>query len=123
MKRFITSFSRHSFGVKNRSPWGSMLAHTLHQFHEQDLFNSAAAPTGADPVVVLSHGIWMERFGGDPNAVGRTITLERQPFRIIGVMPEQFAMPAGDVRLWIPWSISTASPRLSSCRRAASCEW
>src|SRR5918996_3730848 len=43
MKRFITSFTRHSFGVRNRSPWGSMLAHSLHQFHENDLFTSAAA--------------------------------------------------------------------------------
>src|SRR4030095_9228426 len=42
MKRFI-SFSRDSFGVKNRSPWGSMLSHALHQFHENDLFTSAAA--------------------------------------------------------------------------------
>ena len=42
MKRFL-SFSRHSFGVRNRSPWGSMIAHTLHQFHENDLFTSAAA--------------------------------------------------------------------------------
>src|SRR5215217_1658350 len=42
MKRFL-SFSRHSFGVRNRSPWGSMLMHSLHQFHENDLFTSAAA--------------------------------------------------------------------------------
>lgn len=42
MKRFL-SFSRHSFGVRNRSPWGSMLSHSLHQFHENDLFTSAAA--------------------------------------------------------------------------------
>lgn len=42
MKRF-TSFSRHSFGVRNRAPWGSMLGHSLHQFHENDLFTSAAA--------------------------------------------------------------------------------
>ena len=42
MKRFL-SFSRHSFGVKNRAPWGSMLKHSLEQFHENDLFTSAAA--------------------------------------------------------------------------------
>jgi len=42
MKRFL-SFSRDSFGVRNRSPWGSMLSHALHQFHENDLFTSAAA--------------------------------------------------------------------------------
>src|ERR687897_2917745 len=42
MKRFL-SFSRHSFFVKNRAPWGSMLKHSLEQFHENDLFTSAAA--------------------------------------------------------------------------------
>ena len=42
MKRF-TSFTRRSFGVRNRSPWGSMIGHAFHQFHENDLFTSAAA--------------------------------------------------------------------------------
>jgi membrane protein len=42
MRRF-PSFSRHSFGVRNRAPWGSILSHTFHQFHENDLFTSAAA--------------------------------------------------------------------------------
>jgi membrane protein len=42
MKRFL-SFTRHSFFVRNRSPWRSMLGHALHQFHEHDLFTSAAA--------------------------------------------------------------------------------
>ncbi len=41
--RRLQSFSRHSFGVRNRSPWLSMLGHALHQFHENDLFTSAAA--------------------------------------------------------------------------------
>src|SRR5437773_3667032 len=35
--------SRQSFGVRNRSPWRRMLTHALHQFHENDLFTSAAA--------------------------------------------------------------------------------
>jgi membrane protein len=35
--------SRHSFGVKNRSPWRRMISHAIHQFHENDLFTSAAA--------------------------------------------------------------------------------
>ena len=42
MKRWF-SFSRDSFGVRNRSPWRSMLGHALHQFHENDLFTSSAA--------------------------------------------------------------------------------
>jgi membrane protein len=42
MKRWL-SLSRDSFGVRNRSPWRSMLGHALHQFHEHDLFTSSAA--------------------------------------------------------------------------------
>jgi len=42
MKRF-SSFTRHSFFVRNRAPWSTMLSHALHQFHENDLFTSAAA--------------------------------------------------------------------------------
>jgi membrane protein len=42
MRRF-TSFTRHSFGVRNRGPWRSIISHSLHQFHENDLFTSAAA--------------------------------------------------------------------------------
>lgn len=39
----LRSFTRHSLGVRNRGPWRSILSHTLHQFHENDLFTSAAA--------------------------------------------------------------------------------
>jgi membrane protein len=42
MKR-VPSFSRQSFGVRNRSPWSTIIGHSLHQFHENDLFTSAAA--------------------------------------------------------------------------------
>jgi membrane protein len=41
--RRLQSFSRHSFGVRNRSPWLTMIGHALHYFHEYDLFTSAAA--------------------------------------------------------------------------------
>lgn len=42
MRRFPW-FSRHSFGVRNRLPWLSMLGHAIHEFHENDLFTSSAA--------------------------------------------------------------------------------
>ena len=41
--RRLASFSRHSLGVRNRAPWLSMLSHSLREFHEKDLFTSAAA--------------------------------------------------------------------------------
>ncbi|HEY6120356.1 MAG TPA: YihY/virulence factor BrkB family protein [Pyrinomonadaceae bacterium] len=42
MKRF-SSVTRHSFFVRNRAPWLTIFSHALHQFHENDLFTSAAA--------------------------------------------------------------------------------
>jgi membrane protein len=41
--RRLSSFSRHSFGVRNRAPWLTIINHTLHKFHDNDLFTSAAA--------------------------------------------------------------------------------
>jgi membrane protein len=41
--RRLSSFSRHSFGVRNAGPWRSIISHSLHQFDENDLFTSSAA--------------------------------------------------------------------------------
>src|SRR5882724_13630307 len=41
--RSLSSFTRHSFGVRNRSPWLTIIRHSLHEFHDNDLFTSAAA--------------------------------------------------------------------------------
>jgi putative ABC transport system permease protein len=43
------------------------------------------------PVAVISHGFWRRHFGGDPKVVGRTLTLERIAFTVIGVTPPGFA--------------------------------
>src|SRR5438876_5824491 len=42
------------------------------------------------PGVVLSHGFWQTRLGGDPRVIGRTITLDRRPFEVLGVTPPGF---------------------------------
>jgi putative ABC transport system permease protein len=62
----------------------------------------------SDPqdVVIASHTYWKEHFGGDRSAVGRTLTLDGQPFILIGVMPEGFRFPYGAALtgLWVPWA-------------------
>jgi putative ABC transport system permease protein len=68
-------------------------------------FNNALGAENPDPVVILSHGLWIRRFGGDPKIVGKTIILERRAWKIIGVMPPQFAMPDASTQIWIPWGI------------------
>jgi len=57
--------------------------------------------TGRDAVVILGHGFWQRRYGGDPAAVGSAIGLEGETVEIVGVMPAGFDFPAG-VDLWIP---------------------
>jgi len=56
---------------------------------------------GAARVVVLGHALWRDRFGADPLAVGSSVVLDREPFTVVGVMPEGFAHPAG-AQLWTP---------------------
>ena len=75
------------------------------------LFNNAAAPVSPDPVVVLGHGLWQRFFGSDPGVIGTTVAVERRPMRIVGVMPQSFAMPAPDVQLYLPWGLPEKPPR------------
>lgn len=54
------------------------------------LSTSDDAVRGASPVVVLSHGLFMRRFGAKNDVIGAKITLNGQPFDVIGVAPERF---------------------------------
>ena len=56
---------------------------------------------GATPVTVLSHAFWQRQFSGDKEIVGKTITLDDQPFTIIGVMPQTFSHH-GPPPIWLP---------------------
>jgi putative ABC transport system permease protein len=47
-------------------------------------------PGGNTRVAIVGHGLWQRAFGGDPAAVGKTMTLNAQPFTIIGVLPASF---------------------------------
>jgi putative ABC transport system permease protein len=64
--------------------------------------------SGKDNVVVLSHGFWQRRFGSDTAIIGKAITLNRNSFTIIGVMPPDFKFPGREVELWVPAGFSAA---------------
>jgi putative ABC transport system permease protein len=49
-------------------------------------------------VVILSHGLWQRRFNGDPNVVGRVVTLSGRPFTVVGVAPQGLQHVGGDYR-------------------------
>ena len=61
-----------------------------------DLADADARP------VVLSYGLWQAEFGGDPGVLGRSVGLDGEPYRVVGVMPESFRFPSRDTRLWMP---------------------
>jgi len=60
-------------------------------------------PAG-DPVVILSNGLWKNRYGGDPSVVGRTVKINSRACTIIGVMPPDMKFPFNN-DLWVPLSL------------------
>jgi predicted permease len=56
------------------------------------VFNEADGPAGEQPqrVVVLTYRFWQRHFGGQPEAVGQTLSLNREPYTVIGVLPRQY---------------------------------
>jgi putative ABC transport system permease protein len=57
----------------------------------------------AEPVVVLSHRLWLRLFEGNPSAIGRTLRLNGRPHTVIGVMPPRFGWYGND-GFWLPLS-------------------
>ncbi|PYT03208.1 MAG: hypothetical protein DMF60_19095 [Acidobacteria bacterium] len=48
---------------------------------------------GTEKVVVISHSLWQRRFAGEPDVLGKTMTLDRESYTVIGVGPEGFQFP------------------------------
>jgi putative ABC transport system permease protein len=69
-------------------------------------FQPAEDTPGHNDKVVLSYGLWQQRYGGDPKIIGKTVSIDGSPVVIIGVMPRDFSVPGSDARLWIPLPIT-----------------
>lgn len=60
---------------------------------------------GRDRVTILSHNLWQQSFGSDPQIVGRTVYFDRVPYTVIGVLAKDFRPPGvwiRDPQFWIP---------------------
>ncbi|HEV3469196.1 MAG TPA: ABC transporter permease [Pyrinomonadaceae bacterium] len=68
---------------------------------------------GRGRVAVLTHGLWQRRFGGDPSVVGKALTLNAEPYTVVGIMPEDFRFPMDEIEVWLP---ATAWPNYKDDR-------
>ncbi len=62
---------------------------------------------GSEHVVILSHGLWQRRFGGDPALLGRIIKLNGRDYTVVGIMPPKFSYPVPS-ELWVPLALAPA---------------
>src|SRR5687768_3853064 len=61
---------------------------------------------GASPAVVISHGLWLRRFGGERGVLGRDILLDGERRTVVGVMPAGFQFQSAGVELWTPIALT-----------------
>jgi predicted permease len=73
-------------------------------------FDASEEKPGTAPVLLLSYALWQSHLGGDPNAVGKTITLDGRSFTIVGVLPPNYrSLDMTDVMLPIGvWATNNA---------------
>ena len=64
-------------------------------------FRSEEDRPGAQPVVLLSYGLWQRRYARDPSIIGRSVAVNGRVHTIIGVMPPRFQFPE-QAQLWVP---------------------
>jgi predicted permease len=78
------------------------------------LFVEEDARPGAPPVVLLAHSLFEQRFGGDPEVVGRSLAVDGQAREVVGVLPRGFSFPDPGIDLYVPATIDPANAPLGS---------
>jgi putative ABC transport system permease protein len=68
-------------------------------------FSARDERPGGPRVVMLGHGLWQRRFGGDLSIVGRALPFDGQTYEVVGVMPRGFTFP-DQIDLWFPLALS-----------------
>ena len=73
-------------------------------------FGTGDEAAATNDLMVLSHGMWQRRFGGDPRIVGRTVMANNRPFTVVGVMKPDFAFQGPRYQFWVPLPFRGANP-------------
>jgi predicted permease len=78
------------------------------------VFSTQEQQIGHTQVVVLSYKLWQNRFGSNPEIVGKSVLLNGESCVVVGVMPGNFKFPSEDVDVWQPLPISSVSSSLGN---------
>ena len=65
------------------------------------------AKPGQNRVAVISDSLWHTHFGSDPNVLGKTLVLDKEPYTVVGVAAPKFSFPSSE-EVWFPLAPSTA---------------
>jgi putative ABC transport system permease protein len=102
----ITEFALTGLGEAQRVPAVMATAGLFSTLQAEPMlgreFTAEENRKGADHVVILSHALWQSAFAGAPDAVGKTIQLDSEPYTIIGVMPADFRFPLPSSGAYVP---------------------
>jgi predicted permease len=75
-------------------------------------FSEEEGRPGGTSVVILSHDLWQNRYGGAADILGRTLQVNGTPRQVVGVMPAGFGFPSPTTELWVPRVIDPSKARL-----------
>ncbi len=76
------------------------------------LFRAEEDRAGAVPVVLLTHALWREAFGGDPGVMGTSIDVDGRPVTVVGVLAPNLEFPGRDPRLVLPAALDPSQRSL-----------
>jgi putative ABC transport system permease protein len=75
------------------------------------LFLPEEEQPGRDRAVIITDGLWQRRYAGDPALIGKSISIDAQPFTVVGVLPRDFwfyPILGKDVEIWMPFALEAA---------------
>jgi putative ABC transport system permease protein len=110
----IGAFERANFNLAGdddplRVPGARVSSSLFPLFGEEPVLGRAFSPDedtrGRDAVVVLSHQLWEQSFGSDPDIIGKQVRIDARPHEVIGVMREGFSFPEWG-EAWTPLGLS-----------------
>jgi predicted permease len=104
---FVAEADGHSFGVRGGIATGGFFATIGARPALGRLLEDRDLDRAANQVVVVTDGFWRQHLHGDMAVIGRPITLDGRPFRVVGVLPADAYIPAYDfVEAWKPLTAS-----------------